>query len=109
MGSDMTQAIVEAATVQPGMRVLDIACGTGEPAISLAALLAGKGEVVGVDVSPAPLKIAEERALQRGLANASFQQADAHELPFPDNSFDRITSRLGVMFFSDLPRALSEM
>ena len=36
MGNDMTQAIVEAAHVQPGMRVLDIACGTGEPAISLA-------------------------------------------------------------------------
>ncbi|HEX4713335.1 MAG TPA: hypothetical protein VH164_00240, partial [Ktedonobacteraceae bacterium] len=40
MGNDMTRAIVEAARVQPGMRVLDIACGTGEPAISLAALLA---------------------------------------------------------------------
>jgi ubiquinone/menaquinone biosynthesis C-methylase UbiE len=109
MGSDMTRAIVEAARAEPGMRVLDIACGTGEPAISLAALLAGDGEVVGVDLSPAPLKIAEERAAQRGLANATFQQADAHDLPFVDNSFDRITSRLGVMFFSDLPRALGEM
>ena len=109
MGSDMTQAIVEAASVQPGMRVLDAACGTGEPAISLAALLTAGGKVIGVDVSPAPLKIAEERALQRGLTNASFQRANAHELPFPDNSFDRITSRLGIMFFSDLPRALSEM
>jgi ubiquinone/menaquinone biosynthesis C-methylase UbiE len=109
MGNDMTQAIVAAARVKPGMRVLDIACGTGEPAISLAALLAGDGEVVGVDISPAPLKIAEERAAQRGLSNATFQQADAHELPFPDNSFDCITSRLGIMFFSDLPRALSEM
>lgn len=109
MGNDMTQAIVEAARVQPGMRVLDIACGTGEPAISLAALLAGDGEVVGVDISPAPLKIAEERASQRGLSNVTFQQADAHALPFPDNSFDRVTSRLGIMFFSDLPRALGEM
>lgn len=109
MGNDMTQAIVAAARVQPGMRVLDIACGTGEPAISLAALLAGDGEVVGLDISPAPLKIAEERAAQRGLSNATFQQADAHELPFPDNSFDCITSRLGIMLFSDLPRALSEM
>jgi ubiquinone/menaquinone biosynthesis C-methylase UbiE len=109
MGNDMTLAIVAAAQVQPGMRVLDIACGTGEPAISLATALAGGGEVVGVDISPAPLKIAEERAIQRSLTNATFQQADAHELPFPDNSFDRITSRLGVMFFSDLPRALSEM
>ena len=109
MGSDMTRAIVEAAQVQPGMRVLDVACGTGEPGISLAALLAGTGEVVGVDISPAPLKIAEERAAQRGLANARFEQADAHHLPFTDNSFDCITSRLGIMFFSDLPRALAEM
>ena len=109
MGNDMTRAIVEAAQVRSGMRVLDIACGTGEPAISIAQLLAGGGDVVGVDISPAPLKIAEERAIQRGLTNATFQQADAHHLPFADNSFDCITSRLGVMFFSDLPRALSEM
>jgi ubiquinone/menaquinone biosynthesis C-methylase UbiE len=109
MGNDMTQAIVEAAQVQPGMRLLDIACGTGEPAISLATLLDAEGEVVGVDISSAPLKIAEERATQRGLTNACFQQADAHHLPFAENSFDCITSRLGVMFFVDLPLALSEM
>jgi ubiquinone/menaquinone biosynthesis C-methylase UbiE len=108
MGRDMTRAIVEAAQVTPGMRVLDIACGTGEPAISLAALV-GSGEVIGVDLSSAPLKIAAERAAERGLANTSFQQADAHQLPFPGNSFDRITSRLGVMFFSDLPQAATEM
>jgi len=109
MGNDMTRAIVAAAQVRSGMRVLDIACGTGEPAISLAAVLVDDGDVVGVDISPAPLKIAEERAIQRGLSNVTFQQADAHELPFPNNSFDCITSRLGIMFFSDLPRALSEM
>jgi ubiquinone/menaquinone biosynthesis C-methylase UbiE len=109
MGNDVTRAIVAAAQVQPGMRVLDIACGAGEPAISIAQLLAGSGDVVGIDISPSPLKIAAERAIQRGLSNVTFQQADAHELPFTDNSFDRITSRLGVMFFSDLPRALSEM
>ena len=109
MGNDMTRAIVAAAQVRSGMRVLDIACGTGEPAISLAAVLVGDGDVVGVDISPAPLKIAGERDVQRGLSNVTFQQADAHELPFPNNSFDCITSRLGIMFFSDLPRALSEM
>ncbi|HZI57760.1 MAG TPA: methyltransferase domain-containing protein [Verrucomicrobiae bacterium] len=109
MGSDMTRALVDAAQVGPGMRVLDIACGTGEPAISLATLLKNSGEVVGVDLSPAPLQIAAERAAQRGLTNARFQQADAHDLPFPDDFFDCITSRLGVMFFFDLPRALAEM
>lgn len=104
MDSDMTRAIVEVAEVAQSMRVLDVACGTGEPAISIAALV-GNGEVVGVDLSPGPLKI----AAQRSLTNATFQQADAHHLPFPDNNFDRITSRLGVMFFSDLPRAVAEM
>jgi len=108
MGSDMTRAIVEAAEVAQGMRVLDLACGTGEPAISIAALV-GNGKVVGVDISPAALKIAAERAAHRSLTNATFQQADAHHLPFPDNDFDRITSRLGVMFFSDLPQAVAEM
>jgi len=108
MGSDMTRAIVEAADVGQGMRVLDVACGTGEPAISVAALV-GSGEVVGVDLSAEPLKIAVERAAHRSLTNATFQQADAHHLPFPDNSFDRITSRLGVMFFSDLTQGVAEM
>jgi ubiquinone/menaquinone biosynthesis C-methylase UbiE len=108
MGSDVTRAIVEAAQVTPDMRVLDIACGTGEPAISLAALLV-RGEIIGVDISPAPLKIARERAAERKLANARFQQADVHDLPFANGSFDSITSRLGVMYFADLPRALKEM
>ena len=109
MGRDMTRVIVEAAEVSPGMQVLDIACGAGEPAITLAMLLTTGGNVVGVDLSPGPLKIAEVRAEQRGLMNINFLRADAHDLPFPENSFDRITSRLGVMFFSDLPRALAEM
>jgi ubiquinone/menaquinone biosynthesis C-methylase UbiE len=109
MGRDMTQAIIEAAGVAPGMRVLDVACGTGEPAISLAMLLRDSGEVTGVDISTAPLKIAEQRAVERELTNTRFQQADVHSLPFDDNSFDRVTSRLGVMFFTDLPRALREI
>ena len=109
MGSGMTEAIVAAAKVAPGMHVLDIACGTGEPSITIARLLQGTGEVVGIDLSAGPLAIAGERARQHGLSNVRFQEADVHHLPFPDNSFDRITSRLGVMFFADLPRALREM
>jgi ubiquinone/menaquinone biosynthesis C-methylase UbiE len=109
MGSGMTEAIVAAAKVAPGMRVLDIACGTGEPSITIARLLQGTGEVVGVDISGGPLAVASERAKQHGLSNVRFQEADVHHLPFPDNSFDRITSRLGVMFFADLPQALREM
>ncbi len=109
MGSGMTEAIVAAAKVEPGMRVLDIACGTGEPSITIARLLQGSGEVIGVDISSGPLAVATARAKQHGLSNVRFQEADVHHLPFPDNNFDRITSRLGVMFFADLPKALREM
>lgn len=109
MGSAFTQAIVDAAQIVPGMSVLDVACGSGEPSISIAAALNGTGEVTGTDISPGPLSTAEARAAQRGLSNVRFQQADVHELPFADSSFDRVTSRLGVMFFADLPRALYEI
>jgi len=109
MGRQMTEAIVAEARVEPGMRVLDVACGTGEPAISLASLLKGSGLVVGSDVSSQPLQMAAQRARERGLRNVCFQQADVHYLPLADATFDRVTSRLGVMFFSDLGRALAEV
>ena len=109
MGSDMTEAIVAAAGIQAGMHVLDIACGTGEPAISIATQLNGTGQVIGIDISSAPLEIARQRAMERNLTNVRFEPADAHKLSFEDSSFDRVTSRLGIMFFSDLPNALREM
>lgn len=109
MGSAVTEAIVEEAQVAPKMDVLDVACGSGEPSISIAALLAGTGDVIGVDMAAEPLKVARERASKRGLTNVEYVQADVHALPFADASFDRVTSRLGVMFFGDLPKALGEM
>jgi ubiquinone/menaquinone biosynthesis C-methylase UbiE len=109
MGTAVTEAVVEAAAVAPGMSVLDVACGAGEPSISLAALLEGTGHVAGVDMAAAPLEVARGRASKRGLENVEFLQGDVHALPFADESFDRITSRLGVMFFDDLARALGEM
>lgn len=113
MGAAVTMAIVEAADVafqsRPGMRVLDVACGSGEPSISIAALLKGTGRVTGMDMAAAPLEVARERARKRGLDNAEFLQGDVHALPFADESFDRVTSRLGVMFFGDLTKALGEL
>jgi ubiquinone/menaquinone biosynthesis C-methylase UbiE len=109
MGQRVTEAIIAAAQVAQGMQVLDIACGSGEPAISIATQLNGTGGVTGIDLSQSALGVATERARQRQLTNITFQLADAHQLPFPDDTFDRITSRLGVMFFNDLPRALREM
>lgn len=109
MGAAVTAAVVEAACIEPGLRVLDVACGSGEPSISIALRLAGTGAVLGLDLAAAALEVARERARVRGLENVQFLQGDVHALPFADQSFDRITSRLGVMFFADLAQAAREM
>ena len=109
MGADATKTLVEAAQIVTGMRVLDVACGAGEPAISLAELLRERGEVTGVDMAAGPLEVARQRAAQRGLTNLHFQQADVHALGFHGESFDRVTSRLGIMFFGNPVQALGEL
>jgi ubiquinone/menaquinone biosynthesis C-methylase UbiE len=109
LGSAVTEALVEYALPQPGMRVLDLACGTGEPGISLARRVGLEGHVTATDLSSELLEIASQRAKGKGLANFSTQQADAHKLPFLDQSFDLATCRFGVMFFADVERALTEL
>ena len=109
MGRDVTEALVEYARPRPGMNVLDLASGTGEPAVSLASRVRPAGQVTALDLSSELLQIAAERTQQRKLTNFVIQQADAHELPFPHQSFDLVTSRFGVMFFQDCTRALREV
>lgn len=108
MGRGVTEALVQYANPQPGMKVLDLASGTGEPAISLASKVGDKGHVTALDLSAELLQIANQRAEARGLQNFETRQANAHELPFPAASFDLITCRFGVMFFDDCDKALSE-
>lgn len=109
MGRSVTEALVEYARPQPGWNVLDLASGTGEPGISLAMRVGPQGHVTALDLSSDLLAIANERARQRGLTNFSTRQADAHNLPFPDASFDLVTCRFGVMFFAEVNRALAEI
>ena len=93
---DSTNAIVQAAHIAPGMRVLDLASGTGEPSLTLARAVGTDGLVTATDLGKDMLKVAEENIRQEGLTNVTFQEADAHKLPFPDQSFDRATCRFGV-------------
>jgi ubiquinone/menaquinone biosynthesis C-methylase UbiE len=109
MGHAMTEAIVAEAQVAPGMHVLDVASGTGEPAISIATQLRGSGRVVATDLSAEPLKVGQQRARERGLTNVEFTPADVHQLPLDAAIFDRVTCRLGVMFFADPARAFREI
>jgi ubiquinone/menaquinone biosynthesis C-methylase UbiE len=109
MGKAATEALVEYAQPRPGMRVLDLASGTGEPAISIAMRVGEQGQVTALDLSADLLEIAKGRAQERGLNNFSTRQADAQALPFDDNNFDLATCRFGVMFFRDAVVALREL
>jgi SAM-dependent methyltransferase len=106
---EMTEAIVEAALLEPGMQVLDIASGTGDPALALASLLSPGGQITATDLSPGMLDTVRENARLEGLDNVMFQRADAEDLPFPDATFDVVTSRIGAMYFVDIQRALGEI
>ena len=97
-------SVVNAAQIQPGQRVLDIACGTGVLAREVAARTGPTGSVVGLDPSPGMLVVAER------LAPAiEWRQGVAEALPFPDHAFDAVVSQFGLMFFTDRRRALHEM
>ena len=109
MGSAVTEALVEYARPVAGMSVLDLASGTGEPAISLARSVGPAGSVVAADQSADLLEIAAERARHKKLGNLITRQTDAHKLPFGDRSFDLATCRFGVMFFADVVGALTEL
>jgi SAM-dependent methyltransferase len=109
LGNAVTEALVEYSRPLSDMRVLDLASGTGEPGISLAQRVGPNGSVTAVDQSSELLDIAAQRALNKNLLNFTTQQADAHQLPFANRSFDLATCRFGVMFFSDAQRALAEL
>lgn len=100
MLAGLGERLLQAAEVQPQDNVLDIGCGYG--AVSLpAALAAPRGHVLGLDISPAQLHRARERAVEQGIENVSFQQCDAQTHELPSASFDVVVSRLGMMFFED--------
>jgi len=93
---------------RPGTRVLDVACGSGYPALVGATRVGSTGRVVATDVSPAMLAVARRRAAARALANVEFVERDADDLQFDGESFDAVTNTYGLMFCDDIARALLE-
>ena len=103
-----TNALLAAAAVRHGDRVLDVGCGTGATT-RLCARRAADGDVVGVDLSSAMLRRARERAVSEGVRNVAFEQGDAQVHPFPPERFDLVVSRFGVMFFADPVAAFANL
>src|SRR5437763_16946886 len=97
----VTQRLARHARILPGMQVLDLASGTGDPAISLARLVGPKGKVTATDLSAGMVDVARVNASRSGVVNIDFRQADMQVLPFADSSFDAVTSKIGIMYAVD--------
>jgi ubiquinone/menaquinone biosynthesis C-methylase UbiE len=93
------QKLVDLAAPQPGEEVLDVGCGTGTLAIAIKPLV-GVGEVHGIDASPEMIKVAKEKA-EKASAEIDFQMALIEAVPFPDGSFDLVTSSLMLHHLPD--------
>jgi SAM-dependent methyltransferase len=107
--AEVTQALIDRTGAKPGMKVLDLASGTGEPAIPLAVRVAPDGSVTATDINPAMLAALQYNAAEQGVTNMEFRAVDGETLPFADETFDLATSRFGVMFFPDTQLALRDI
>ncbi len=106
----VSQRLLELAQVEPGNRVLDIATGSGEPAITAASKVGAGGLVVATDQSPAMLELARERAAAAGLRNIRFFETGAEQLAVDDErDFDAALCRWGLMFVGDLDAAIGRV
>jgi ubiquinone/menaquinone biosynthesis C-methylase UbiE len=101
----VAEQLVDSADLRAGWRVLDVATGSGNAAIAAARLGC---DVVGVDYVPSLLERGRERATAEGL-HVTLLDGDAEALPFPNRSFDAVTSVFGAMFAPDQRRAASEL
>lgn len=99
----------ERARLEPGMKALDLCCGTGDLTLALAGRVGPSGSVTGADFSRPMLELAEEKAAAAGVSQAEFRWADALDLPFEDDSYDAVTIAFGARNLADLDHGLSGM
>jgi ubiquinone/menaquinone biosynthesis C-methylase UbiE len=100
--------LLDTVPLAPGMRVLDVACGTGVVARFAAPQIGPTGRVVGLDTNEAMLAVARAQPQPTG-ANIEWRQGDATKLPFPDAEFDTVLCQHGLQYVPDRPAALREM
>jgi SAM-dependent methyltransferase len=109
INSGFGAAMLDAAALRAGERVLDIGCGNGATTIEAARRVRPGGTVVGVDVSPPMLARARARATAAAVDEIEFIEVDAQVYDFGDGHFDAAISRNGVMFFDDPNAAFANL
>lgn len=103
------QALIGAAGIQYGERVVDVGCGGGLTSLEIARSVGPDGAVTGVDIALPLILTAEQRRKAAGINNCRFQCADAQTARAEGGPFDRLISRFGVMFFADSRAAFANM
>lgn len=105
-----SRRLIELAEIKRGSRVLDIATGIGEPAITAAKQVGNSGHVLATDISSQMLSIAKQRAISLGLEQViEFKEGDAETIDLPASTFDAALCRFGLMFLPDLRTGLSNI
>ncbi len=102
--------MVGMANIRPGQQILDLAGGTGDLVRLMANKVGGSGSIILADINAAMMNAGRARLLDRGIGgNVTFVQANAEQLPFPDNSFDLVTIAFGLRNVTDKDQALVSM
>lgn len=105
-GAVHSEMAYEYFDIRPGNKVLDIGCGYGETCLEIGRIVGPEGEVLGLDCTEAFLDIAEKEMRESGLENVKFVLGDAMTFELPENYYDVVYSRFGVMFFQNIVFAL---
>jgi len=105
----VTEAMIPALQMEAGDRVLDVACGTGEPALTLARGAGNGTRIIAIDTAPGMVAVARAKAEREGLDNLTFRVMPAERMDFVDYRFDRLLCRFGLMLFEDPLKGLKEM
>lgn len=108
-GIALNRRLLDLAQVEAGARVLELACGPGGLGLAAAERVGPGGEAVLTDVVPAMTAISAARAAARGLGNVTTRERDLEEIDEPDESFDAVLCREGLMFAADPHRAAREI
>jgi ubiquinone/menaquinone biosynthesis C-methylase UbiE len=103
----VSDQLIRSTGINSGHTVLDVATGTGQPALTIAKIVGPNGRVIGVDLSTEMLDVAKQEAAYQGLTNVVFQVVKDESLyMFDDNTFDAVVCRNGLMFMPDPVKAL---
>jgi SAM-dependent methyltransferase len=103
------EAMLDAADLKPGQKVLDVGCGAGSTTVEAGRRVAPGGAAVGVDISAPALALARQRVAAAGLDSVAFIESDAQAHPFEPGAFDAVISRFGSMFFGDSAAAFANL